>query len=139
MTVLHWASAHGHLPSVDALIKAGASLNIQTNDGRWAFCGGAAGGPVPTPVSPFARRNTPLHTAAHYDHADVAAALINAGADMNIQNNKWWAFAAVRPVRRVGPVPTPVPPLPAGTRRCTVLPNPETPPQRPCSSTPPRT
>ena len=41
-TALHYAVSHGHLPSFDALINAGASLNIQTNEyfgGRWAFGG----------------------------------------------------------------------------------------------------
>ncbi len=41
-TALHWAVHHGHLPSVDALINAGASLHIQDKK-RWAFWGGRHG------------------------------------------------------------------------------------------------
>ena len=61
-----------------------------------------------------ARRMTPLHVCAatigdaavikaglaRLGHADVAAALINAGADMTIQNVHGCAIAAVQPVQR---------------------------------------
>ena len=61
-----------------------------------------------------ARRMTPLHVCAatigdaavikaglaRLGHADVAAALINAGADMTIKNVHGCAFAAVQPVQR---------------------------------------
>ncbi len=138
MTVLHWASAHGHLPTVLALILAGASLNIQTNE-RWAFCVGAAGAASGDSGATVACRNTPLHLAAANVHADVAAALINAGADVKIKNVNGWAFCGGAAGAADGPVPPLRPPLPAGIRRCIVLPTVAMPPQRPLSSTPART
>ncbi len=125
------------MPSVDALIKAGAKLNILNNPRhadqnkdyntrRWASpCGaaGAAGRASAASDAAVARRNTPLHLAARYGHADVAAALIGAGADVSVENKDRWAvLVVVRPVWRGGPVPPPMLLLPAGTRRCTQLP-----------------
>jgi len=43
-------------------------------------------GPVPPPMPPFARRNTPLHFAAINGHADAIAALLGAGANASIQD-----------------------------------------------------
>jgi hypothetical protein len=59
-TALHWAVGYGHLPAVNALIHAGAPLDIQSK-GRWAFrAAGRRGaesvagrrGPVPPPMPP---------------------------------------------------------------------------------------
>jgi hypothetical protein len=46
-TALHWAARNGHLRAVNALIHAGAPLDIQDTCGtRWALlCGGSAAGP----------------------------------------------------------------------------------------------
>ena len=88
-TALHWAVSHGHLPSVHALIDAGASLDIQ-NIYRWAL------GRSARPIAAVgvgqcrrclvARRSTPLHLAADYGHAAATAALLGAGADASIEN-----------------------------------------------------
>ncbi len=124
-TPLHFAVVDGHANVMAALINAGASVNIQNSSG-WAFCGGAAcvlGRASVEVGAAVARRMTPLCHAAESGHAAATAALINAGASVNIQATHCrWAFCAVLPVRRGGPVPMPVPPLPAGTRRCTALP-----------------
>ncbi len=101
MTALHYAAAHGHLPSVNALIHSGASLHIQTNGSyyRCAFWGGrrgrwcGRGSPVPPP---FARRYTALHWAAYNGHADATAALLGAGADAAIEDFYFIGCAAQR-------------------------------------------
>ncbi len=188
-TALHWAAEHGHLPSVDALIKAGAKLNIKNNPRhtdekkdyntrRWAspvvrpgavgvgqcrcLCRrcpqgdaaapgcqegprrrndradrrrrgrgrrkrrqvglSAAGAAGRASADAVARRNTPLHCAAAKGHAAATAALINAGVPVNILASSRWASPVVRRVQRMGQCRTPVPPLPAGGRLCTMLP-----------------
>jgi hypothetical protein len=108
-TALHFAASSGHLATVRALINAGASLHIQTNEymgftdydsmsGRWAFCGGRRGRLVRSgwasavAAAAAARRFTPLHMAAMTEHADVTAALLGAGADACIKSE--WMYAA---------------------------------------------
>ncbi len=51
-----------------------------------------------THIHAFRRRNTPLHDAANYGHAAVAAALLEHGADVNATNN----FRCVLPVAILG-------------------------------------
>ena len=97
MTALHWAARHGHLPAVNALIHAGAPLDVQDNN-RWPLVvagrvGGAAEGggrgrrrASAAANAAAARRSTPLHYAANNGHADAMAALLGAGADASIQN-----------------------------------------------------
>jgi hypothetical protein len=96
-TALHYAAYHGHLPAVNALINAGAAVDIQDIGNRWAlWCGRVGGGaesaagrrgPVPPPNAAVARRRTPLHWAAYFGHADAMAALLGAGADASIQDS----------------------------------------------------
>jgi hypothetical protein len=94
MTALHWAAFLGHLPAVRALVHAGAPLDIQTNDGRWAFCavgsarGRIGGGSARAAASAaFAcRKYTPLHMAAYNGHAGAMAALLGAGANASIKD-----------------------------------------------------
>ncbi len=91
-TALHWAARHGHLPSVNALIHAGAPVNIQDNGYyRWALlCGGSArgriGGGSARASAAVTRRRTPLRCAAVYGHTDATAALLGVGADASIQD-----------------------------------------------------
>ena len=53
MTPLHWASAYGHLPVVEALLAAGANINATTKHG-----------------------DTPLHKASYWGRLPVVGALL---------------------------------------------------------------
>lgn len=66
-SALYIASQYGHLAAVNALIAAGASLNLQTDE------------PDP-PTEGDEGGSTPLQAAAHNDHLDVMVALLDAGA-----------------------------------------------------------
>ncbi len=97
--MLHHAAFYGHLPAVNALIHAGAPLDIEHYDyPRWALlCGGSARGRI---GGGWARASaaanaavdrsgrTPLHYAAINGHADAIAALLGAGADASIQDSR---------------------------------------------------
>jgi ankyrin repeat protein len=94
-TALHLAAEHGHLRAVNALIHAGAPLDIQDNGTRWALlCGGSAQGRIgggsarasAAAHAAVARRWTPLLWAAIDGHADAMAALLGAGADASIED-----------------------------------------------------
>ncbi len=89
-----WSDGHGDV--VAALIGAGADVTIENVHGYAAaggpFSGGAAGAAGWASAAAVAHRNTPLHCAAANGNGDVVAALINAGASVNIQNRKRWAF-----------------------------------------------
>ncbi len=74
---------------------------------------GAAGWASTAAGAAVARRNTPLHRAAYYGHADVAAALIGAGADMTVKNID--GYAALRCAE--WPTATAAARLPAGGRQ----------------------
>jgi hypothetical protein len=68
-TALHFAAIHGHLPAVNALIHAGAPLEIQTNGLGWALlCNRSAGpnrrGPLPPPPAGGRRCSSLPSTAA---------------------------------------------------------------------------
>jgi ankyrin repeat protein len=89
------AAEHGHLRAVNALIHAGAPLDIQDNGTRWALlCGGSAQGRIgggsarasAAAHAAVARRWTPLLWAAIDGHADAMAALLGAGADASIED-----------------------------------------------------
>jgi len=62
-TALHCASWKGHVETVQALIDAGAPVNIHNKNDHWG--------------------TTPLHAAAHANQAKIVEALIAAGADVN--------------------------------------------------------
>ena len=120
-TALHYAAEHGHLPAVNALIHAGAPLDVQDYDRfvRWAFC--AAGrrgaesvagrrGPMPPSGAAVARRWTPLHYAAKYGHANAMAALLGAGAAASVENWQGCAASAATTAPSGRP-PPPQPPV----------------------------
>jgi hypothetical protein len=91
-TPLHLAAANGHGDVMAALIGAGADVTIKNEHG-WAFQRPVRPGAVRwASAAVVARRETPLHTAAYYGNAAATAALINAGADVAIENADGWAF-----------------------------------------------
>lgn len=63
-TALHYATDRGHTAVVDALLAAGAEVNLADPDQGW----------------------TPLMYAAYDDRADIAQRLIAAGADLNARD-----------------------------------------------------
>ncbi len=117
-TALHYAAAYGNLPTVHALINAGASLNIQDHD-RWAFGGrrglGAVGMDQAAAGAAGPRRCTPLHLAACYANADATAALIGAGADATIENRN--GYTTLHRAAPHGLPPQPRPRCPQGHSR----------------------
>jgi ankyrin repeat protein len=66
-TALIAASSHGHTAAVQALIGAGADLNLPSNDG-W----------------------TALASASCRGHVTTIQVLIGAGADLNLQDKAGW-------------------------------------------------
>jgi hypothetical protein len=88
---------------------------------RVCLCGGAAGaaGWASTAAgAAVARRNTPLHLAAESRNADVAAALIGAGADATVKNID--GYAALRCAAPHGRPPQPQPGCPQEDGRATM-------------------
>lgn len=66
-SALHWASRNGNLEVVNMLVAAGADLNARRQTDR--------GGDGPAPI----------HMALEESHDDVAIALIDAGASIDIE------------------------------------------------------
>ena len=74
VTLLHVASAHGHVEVVNILIQAGGEVSSQTErqvilSGRWLGTG-----------------FTPLHVASENGHVEVITALLAAKADKKLKN-----------------------------------------------------
>lgn len=65
-TALHCATWKGHQGAVMFLLKAGADVNIHSNNEHWG--------------------TTPLHAAAHANHAAIAQMLIDSGADVKARD-----------------------------------------------------
>ena len=58
-TPLHAAATNGYTPIVKLLVRNGADIHAENEDG-----------------------DTPLHTSCHFGHADAAELLVKKGADM---------------------------------------------------------
>ena len=97
-TLLHDASAHGSLRMVELLLRLGADPNVGTPGGRTPLycvaneCQVAGGGDIvralvragaQVNVPSGAKRCTALHMAARRGNTEVAAALLDCGADIN--------------------------------------------------------
>lgn len=65
-TALHCAAWKGHRAIVDFLLRAGAALDLHSNNEHWG--------------------TTPLHAAAHANQAAIAKMLIDKGADVNARD-----------------------------------------------------
>lgn len=68
LSVLHHAARLGHLPVVELLLAAGATVDKRDHDGR-----------------------TPLHWAAIRGHLEIVRVLVEAGADLNARANGGWS------------------------------------------------
>lgn len=69
-TALMLASKKGHLEIVKTLVNAGATLNLQSNEGGY-------GG------------NTALMYACRHGHLEIMKILIDSGANLNLRGNEW--------------------------------------------------
>jgi len=90
----------GHLESADYLVRAGASVNMPSNNGLHAtpLQSAVAGGHAPivkmllnSGAQPNVRERggvTPLHTAAAHGDAESIQLLILAGADLHLRNDE---------------------------------------------------
>ena len=76
VTLLHVASAHGHVEVVNILIQAGGEVNSQTQ--KLAKLSGQT----------LTSGSTPLHFASRKGHVKVITALLAAGADKTIKNKR---------------------------------------------------
>lgn len=95
-TPLMWASAMGHLQTLDTLLNCKARLEERDKDGYTALHWAVAQKKLDSVKKLIAHKadvnalnkegDTPLHRAAHYDNKEIANALINNGAKLNIQN-----------------------------------------------------
>ena len=102
---LHEAAAHGRLRVVEALLDAGFDANLDTTLGHaWPVMPGERRlrGSGTGPMKPL----KPLHMAARHEFAEVAALLIERGADVNAQDGhgRWTPlhYALLDGLRRPG-------------------------------------
>jgi truncated hemoglobin YjbI len=100
-TLLHDASAHGNLRMVELLLRLGADPNMGAQGGHTPLycvaneCQVAGGGSIvralvragaPVNTQSGAKRCTALHMAARRGNMEVAEALLDCGADMNLRD-----------------------------------------------------
>jgi len=76
-TPLHWAGIRGHWEVFEALLEAGAPVDVTGGDG-----------------------GTPLHWACHHDRPDMVRLLLERGADLSVRNR--WGRAALHVAARRG-------------------------------------
>ena len=86
-TALIWAAEKGHTLVVEQLIAAGAGLNLKENNGYGPIHPSATGVRCPSRQPRFVGRETALMWAAAEGHTDITAALIFAGADVDVSDN----------------------------------------------------
>jgi hypothetical protein len=86
-TALMLAAWKGHALVVEQLIAAGAGLNVNTNFGYEPIYLTATAVRCPSRQPRFVGRFTALMWAAAMGHTDITAALIFAGADVDVSNN----------------------------------------------------
>jgi len=126
-TALMWAAAEGHLDTVDTLIQAGAEVGLRSKAGFTAFLFAArqghrgvisalldAGANVnqSLPARPSRRRRNPppahlrgpsaLVLAVTNAHYELAAVLLDKGADPNAAQEGWTALHTITWVRKPG-------------------------------------
>ena len=77
----------GHTLVVEQLIAAGAGLDAKDNDGYGPIYPTAAAVRYPSRAADSCGRYTALIIAAAEGHIDITAALIFAGADVDVSNN----------------------------------------------------
>ena len=86
-TALILATVMGRTFVVEQLIAAGAGLDLKNNDGYEPIYPSATAVRYPSRQPRFVGRDTALINAAAGGHTDITAALIFAGADVDVSNN----------------------------------------------------
>ena len=101
-TALLFAAREGKIPAVKALLAGGANVDetlvARTGRGRGAGAAGAAGGGARPPT----RGSSALVLAVGSAHFELAAALLDAGADPNAAAQGWTALHHLTWIRKPG-------------------------------------
>ena len=120
-TALMWAAAENNVETIDALVAAGADIEAESTgymrplhfavrDGQIDAVRvlAAAGADIDTPVND----TSPLALAVINAHFELAAALVDLGADPNVSDRRGSVLHALAWIRRPG---SGRPPIPTGT------------------------
>lgn len=109
-TLLHDASAQGHVAMVELLLRLGSDPNVETSGGHTPLycaaneCGVNGGGDIVRALvragahvdaRSDSKKCTALHMAARRGHTEIAQALLECGADINVRDR-----AGDTPLRR---------------------------------------
>ena len=103
-TALLFAAREGRIPAVKALLAGGADVNdaLLARGGGRGRGAGAAGGGAGTGVRPPTRGSSALVLAVGSAHFELAAALLDAGADPNAAAQGWTALHHLTWIRKPG-------------------------------------
>src|SRR5688572_13817469 len=103
-TALLFAAREGKIPAVKALIAGGADVNdaLVARPGRGRGAGAAGGGAAGAGPRPPARGSSALVLSVGSGHFELAAALLDAGADPNAAAQGWTALHHLTWIRKPG-------------------------------------
>jgi ankyrin repeat protein len=104
-TALLFAAREGKIPAVKALVAGGADVNdalVARPGGRGRGAGAAGGGAAGGGPRPPARGSSALVLATGSGHFELAAALLDAGADPNAAAQGWTALHHLTWIRKPG-------------------------------------
>src|SRR5687768_11629320 len=103
-TALLFAAREGRIPAVKTLLAGGASADdaLLAGPGRGRGAGWAGGGAAATGPRPPARGSSALVLAVGSGHFELAATLLDAGADPNAAAQGWTALHHLTWIRKPG-------------------------------------